>query len=306
MCRKASEGPFLLLLSRLEDSVNGHRSLQAPKATRLPVCAESLGNPLTYCGISVVSVLPSGLSLGEKHFVSLMFELSRSLHQGKRTQQKNQTLKCFKTVIKYSHSFGAAWETEARRCKRLSLHLLMGILTRVYEIQIEPQVALGGESSERSSALEPVLQQPRAALGQDRTLSRLNFFPVKMTDGCFKIRKYHLGLVHWPGGSCAFMNHSPHVFKIGYKMLLITLGDEETIAKIRCVVIRTVCMAIFWNWHCFFFFFTYLTESVWISLFFTPVFALLSLPHPCLGASPKVLSIHPGQRSLHPLQWEPG
>lgn len=130
----------------------------------------------------------------------------------------------------------------------------MGILTRVYEIQIEPQVALGGESSKRSPALEPVLQQPRAALGQDRTLSRLNFFPVKMTDGCFKIRKYHLGLVHWPGGSCAFMKHSPHVFKIGYKMLLITLGDEETIAKIRCVVILTVCVAIFWNWHCFFFF----------------------------------------------------
>lgn len=157
-------------------------------------------------------------------------------------------------MIKYSHSFGAAWETEAWRGKRLTLHLLMGILTRVHEIQIEPQVALGGESSERSPALEPVLQQPRTALGQDKTLSRLNFFPVKMTDGCFKIRKYHLGLVHWPGGSCAFMNHSPHVFKIGYKMLLITLGDEETIAKIRCVVILAVCVAIFWNWHCVVFF----------------------------------------------------
>lgn len=155
-------------------------------------------------------------------------------------------------MIKCSHSSGAAWETEARGGKRLSLHLLMGILTHVHEIQIEPQVALGGESSERSPALEPALQQPRAALGQNRTLSRLNFLPVKMTDGCFKIRKYHLRLVHWPGGICAFMNLGSRVFKIGYKMLLIiTLGSGEIIAKIRCVVILTVCVAICWNWHSF-------------------------------------------------------
>lgn len=44
----------------------------------------------------------------------------------------------------------------------------------------EPQVELGGWSSEQSPAFEPVLPQPRAVLGQNRTLPQLKFFPVKM------------------------------------------------------------------------------------------------------------------------------
>lgn len=41
VCQKPSEGSFLFLPSCLQDSVNGHQRLQAPKATRIPVCAES-------------------------------------------------------------------------------------------------------------------------------------------------------------------------------------------------------------------------------------------------------------------------
>ena len=90
-----------------------------------------------------------------------------------------QTLKYFQTRRKYSHSPGADWETEVQRSKRLSPHLLMGILTHRDEMQTEPQVVLGDESGEWSPALEPVLHQPRAALGQSRTLSRLDFSQLK-------------------------------------------------------------------------------------------------------------------------------
>lgn len=71
------------------------------------------------------------------------------------------------------------------------------------------------------------------------------------------MRKYHLGLVHWPGDSCALMNLSSRIFNSGYKMLLITFGNGEIIAKMRCDMILTVCVVIFGNWHSsllFFFF----------------------------------------------------
>lgn len=52
-------------------------------------------------------------------------------------------------------------------------------------------MGLGDESSEWCPALQSVLPQPRGALGQDRTFSGLIFFPVKMANGCFEMRKCH-------------------------------------------------------------------------------------------------------------------
>jgi len=69
----------------------------------------------------------------------------------------------------------------------------MGILTHRDEMQTEPQVVLGDESGEWSPALEPVLHQPRAALGQSRTLSRLDFSQLKWQMGALKWENIILG-----------------------------------------------------------------------------------------------------------------
>lgn len=148
----------------------------------------------------------------------------------------------------------------------------------------KPEVELGGGSSEQSPALEPVLPQPRAVLGQNRTLPRLKFFPVKMTDGCFKRRKYQLELVHWLADSSGVMTLGSCIFKTGYKTLLTTFGNGETIAKMRRGVIPTVCVAVFWNWHSpWGSFLSHATGIIWFSLFFAGACALL-FPFSLLGS----------------------
>lgn len=96
----------------------------------------------------------------------------------------------------------------------------------------------------------------------------MEIFPVKMTDGCFKLRKYHLRLVPWPGGSCAHINFGSRIFKIGYKK---TFGNGEIMAKkkkkMSCVVVLTVCVAIFWDWHSSSFFFNIFDSSLELSGF---------------------------------------
>lgn len=214
------------------------------------------------------------------------------------------TLKYFKTVRKYSHSPGANWETEARRGKRLSPHLSMGILSHCHEIQTEPQVVRGDESSEWSPALEPCASTGKSSAWSGQDTSKMEIFPVKMIDGCFKRSKYHLGLVHWPEGSCALI--CSRIFKIGYKNLWEWRDHRKNEMCCGSDGLHGDFLELAFL---FGFFLTRPTGTVCFSLFFVGACALLSLPHPCLVASCKMLSRHPSKRcqvsALHPLQWEP-
>lgn len=63
------------------------------------------------------------------------------------------------------------------------------------------------------------------------------------------MRNAHLGCACGPGGSCAPMKLGSCIFKIGYKKILMTLGNRVIVAKMGSIVMRIVWVVIFSNWY---------------------------------------------------------